>query len=186
MKRILLLLSFLIISIPGYAQNSIGFETQIYPAGTVPGIRFDLGITSDLNFTSRIAYNITDRRDWGEHENEEGEGPGFSLGLEQRSFLSKNLFLHIRSDFWFLEIDWIDRPSGPELCGALSCINRKGSTDVIVFQPTIGLAYQVPLSDKLFVKPTLSFGYEINAKTDGEPVGKGAIVLGGFQLGLKL
>lgn len=158
----------------------------MYPAGTVPGVRFDLGISSNLNITSRIAYNITDRRDWGEHEKEDGGGPGFSVGLERTGFLIENLFLHARTDLWFLEIDWIDRPSGPELCGALSCINRMGSTDVIVFQPTIGLAYQLSLSDKLFVKPALSFGYEVNAKTDGEPVGEGAILLGEFQFGFRM
>lgn len=187
MKRALLLITFLIISFSGNAQTSIGFETQVYPAGAITGLRFDLAITSNLNITSRLAYNVTDRRDWGEHENEEGEGPGFSLGIEKTDFLDiKNLSLNVRSDFWFLEIDWTDRPTGPALCGALPCPSRVGSTDIIVFQPTIGLAYSMPLSDKIFVKPAISFGYEINVKTEGEPVGEGAILLGGFHFGFRL
>ncbi len=180
--KCLILLSLILIGVPAFAQTSLGMEMQAYPAGIVPGIRFDLGISDQLNLTSRIGYNFTDRRNWGEHDNEEGAGPGFGLGLERTGFLAQNLSLHARTDLWFMDIDWSDPYSGPILCGALPCPDEIGKTSIVILQPTIGIGYSIPFSNRYFVKPSLSFGYEINIKTEGEEVGQGAILLVGFQL----
>lgn len=182
MKKVLSLFLFCVSS-SLQAQTSIGIETQAYPAGVVPGIRFDLGLTNNFNITSRIGYNFTDRRDWGEHDNEEGGGPGFSLGAEWTGFLMENLSIHARSDLWFMEIDW-RRDIG--FCNLTKCIvtNQEfGETSITVLQPTIGLGYTIPFSNHYFIKPSLSFGYEINVKIEGEDVGQGAILLVGIQLG---
>ncbi|MBO6523262.1 MAG: hypothetical protein JJ971_05505 [Balneolaceae bacterium] len=179
----LLLFFLLFIGIPTYAQTSLGIEAQAYPAGVVPGLRFDLGISETLTLTSRIGYNFTDRRDWGEHDNEEGGGPGFSLGFERTGFLTEKLSVYARTDLWFMDIDWRDTqyicPVAPP-CGN---IESAGATNITVLQPTLGIGYSFPLSGNYFVKPSLSFGYEINVKTDGEDVGQGPILLAGFQLG---
>ncbi|MFV1883820.1 MAG: hypothetical protein ACMZ7B_04990 [Balneola sp.] len=183
MKKLLLVYFLALISTPVIAQTSFGIETQAYPAGLVPGIRVDLGLINNFTITSRIGYNFTDRRDWGEHDNEEGGGPGLSLGIERRGFLTENLSVHARADLWFMEIDWRDLYSGPALCGATPCPDETGETSITVFQPTIGLGYTIPFSNSYFIKPSLSFGYEINVKTEGVDVGQGAILLVGFQLG---
>ncbi len=182
MKK-LLLLPFLLFSLSTIAQTSIGVEGQVYPAGIIPGIRFDLGLTENLNLTSRIGYNFADRRDWGKHDNEEGGGPGFSLGLERTGFLTENLSINARTDLWFMDIDWRDTEYICPIVPPCENINFTGSSEVTVFQPTIGLAYIFPITDRFFIKPSLSFGYEINVKTEGDPVGEGAILLLGFQFG---
>lgn len=182
MKK-LLVIPILFISISSLAQRSIGIETQTYPAGIIPSIRFDVGISENLNFNSRIGYNFTDRRDWGKHDNEKGGGFGFGLGIEKTNFLTENLSLNFRTDLWFMEIDWKDTKT---ICGIVPpCFKMpiSGETNIVVLQPTLGLAYQLPISDQFFLKPSLSFGYEVNVKTEGEPVGEGAILLIGVQFG---
>jgi len=165
-------------AICGYAQSSegswqIGFEGQVYPAGVIPGLRIshDLAERTELNF--RIAMNIADRGDNGEHDQEEGEGPGFSFGA--RRFLADNhekWFVGLRADVWFLEIDWQDT------------VNRmaSGTTDITVFQPTVEAGYRFGDHKHWSFTPALALGYEINVKTDGEDVGEGAILLGGLSV----
>lgn len=179
--RKMLLLFFLLVSGAAYSQKSIGFEVQAYPAGIVPGLRFDIPITSSSVFTSRAGYNFTDRRDWGEHDNEEGRGPGFSLGFIRKNIFTDNLNLHIRSDLWFMEIDWEDE----RCCGRPPCTSPivSGSTSITILQPTIGLDYNFEFSPNALLRPSVSFGYEINVKTEGEDVGEGAILLLGLNLG---
>ncbi len=178
-------LFFFVLIIPGplLAQHQLGFETQAYPAGIVPGLRVDLQITTRAVLTGRIGYNFTNRRDWGRHHNEEGGGPGFSLGYEYKSVFSNNVRLHLRSDLWFLDIDW--EKKDPVVCFTDPCnqITINGNSDVIVLQPTLGISYQAGLTDQLFLRPSVSLGYEINIHTEGEAVGEGAIFLVGINLG---
>ena len=133
MKK-LFILPLLLISVSTFAQTSIGVETQAYPAGIIPGIRIDLGLTDYLNLTSRIGYNFADRRDWGKHDNEEGGGPGFGLGIERTGFLTENLSIHARTDLWFMDIDWRDPYTGPALCGALPCPDETGTSEITILQ----------------------------------------------------
>ncbi|GAB5407640.1 MAG: hypothetical protein BalsKO_00050 [Balneolaceae bacterium] len=184
MKK-LLTLPFLLLSISSLAQTSVGIETQAYPAGIIPGIRFDVEITQNLNLNSRVGYNFTDRRDWGKHDNEQGGGVGFGLGIERTGFHTKNLSLNLRTDLWLLDIDWRNSELYCNVIGSFGPCTElisTGKSKVTILQPTIGLAYTLPVSDRFFLKPSLSFGYEINVKTDGEEVGEGAILLVGVQL----
>ena len=187
--RTILLLFFLSVSSAVFSQKSIGFEVQAYPAGVVPGLRFDILITSNSVFTSRAGYNFTDRRDWGKHDNEEGGGPGFSIGLIRKDVFTDDLNLHIRSDLWFMNIDWeelryIGCPEGFNCTQTLDAIPTlvTGTTNVTIFQPTIGLDYNFELNPNVLLRPSVSFGYEINVKTEGEDVGEGAILLLGLNL----
>jgi hypothetical protein len=189
---------FLILSsINAYAQTSLGVETQGYPAGITFGMRLDVMVTEDLNVTSRFGYNRTNRRDWGKNDTEKGEGLGFSIGVEKQNILIENLFLHIRADFWFLEIAWSDfdeelyeeQCTGPliTLDDQIQCTAfTRGSSDIIVFQPTVGVGYRIDFENQTFLKPGISFGWEQNIKTDGKEVGQGPILLGGFVLGFDL
>jgi len=165
------------------AQNSISLETQVYPAGIIPGIRFDLNLSDNSFLTSGIGYNFTDRQDFGKNDNEEGGGPGFSLGYARANFFTENLTAHIRTDLWFMDIDWEQK--GLIICDPTACPNAvtRGTTEITVLQPTLGLGYNLILSENLFLKPNLSFGYEINIKTKGREVGEGAILLGGLSFG---
>lgn len=189
----LLCLAFLLLSISTQAQNSISLETQAYPAGVIPGIRFDVFFSNDLFFNSRIGYNLTNRRDWGKHDNEKGGGPGFSLGFERSNFLKNNFSLNLRSDFWIMKIDWENyeyRTCEPgDICPQVLNAQRfttSGTSSIIIFQPTLSTGYYIPLRKSMFIKPTLSFGYEINISTSTEPVGEGAIFLVGVQFGYTL
>lgn len=176
LKITLVLLFILSSSVPkGYAQSSphLGAEAQVYPAGIILGVRggVDLGNQQELNV--RLVYNITDRQDFGKHDNEEGEGPGFGVGY--RYYLLNKLegfFIGGRADLFFLEIDW--RDDNPL---------REGRTDIIVLQPTAEVGYDLLKNNPAWsLFPTLSFGVEINVDTDGEPVGEGAILLGGLNV----
>ncbi|MEQ9308212.1 MAG: hypothetical protein RLN90_02085 [Balneolaceae bacterium] len=181
----LFVLSLLFLSLTAQAQTSIGIESHIYPAGVIPSIRYDLGITENLTFNSRIGYKFTNRSDWGKRDNEEGRGFGFGLGFEQTNFLAENLSLNFRTDLWFMNIDWYEERifDCPENANCAPYLSGTGSTDVLVLQPSLGFAYQFPVSKQFFFKPSLSFGYEINVHTEGEEVGGGAILLLGVQFG---
>lgn len=182
MKQILFVISVLFTSTL-FAQNSIQLETQAYPAGIIPGVRFDFNIGNNSYLTSRIGYNFTDRQDFGKNDNEEGGGPGFGIGYVRSDFISSDLSVHIRTDLWFMDIDWRDSQT---ICGTVSpCFEQgiNGTSEIIILQPTVGIEYMIPSSTNLFLKPSLSFGYEINIKTKGREVGEGAILLIGLSLG---
>ncbi len=189
MKQILFL-ALLLFPVSLVGQNSISIETRAYPAGIIPGIRADIQLTKNSSITTQAAYNFTNRRDWGKHDNEEGGGPGFGIGYTYSGIFTENLNLTIRSDFWSMNIDWEDfrhEPCPPDqICPqTLDAVPRRvtGNSSIVVFQPTIGAEYKIKLPNKLHFKPSLSFGYEINIKTEGEDVGEGAILLAGFSLG---
>ncbi len=150
-----------------------GPEVQIYPAGIIAGVQGRSVIDDASEVTFRVAYNTTDRQDFGEHDDETGGGPGFGMGW-RRYFGPDHTewLLGGRIDFWFLEIDWEDDPPASV---------QKGSTDVIVLQPTVEGGYTFALDGGWRFDLTLSVGAEINIEEDGDDVGEGAIGLLGFS-----
>jgi hypothetical protein len=109
----------------------------------------------------------------GKHDNEEGGGPGFSLGYRYYFLVRPHgFFLGARSDVWHLNIDW-----------------RQGTTfgnsKVWVVQPTLEIGYMFLINDELFISPCIANGAEINVKTQGQPVGEGFITLVGISAGWK-
>jgi hypothetical protein len=179
MKKLLILISvFLFAFIPEQASaqvrlSDIGVEFQAYPAGLQPGIRADLGLGQRENLNLRVGYNFVNRRNWGVHFDEYGGGPGFSLGY--RHYFQdgqSGLFLGGRTDFWFVDIDWVDE--GP--------LGLFGTTETVILQPTVegGWLFQFA-GKKLAIAPNLAFGREINIVTKGEEVGQGWIFLAGFM-----
>jgi len=149
----------------------IGIEIQAYPTGIIPGVRLEKYINSNSSLNLRLGYQLIDHRDLGVHENEEGSGYGVSLAY--RRFFKpghKGLSLALRTDLWFNEIDWTD-----ELLS--------GTSKITVLQPTLMGEYAIQVGPSIVVTPSLSFGYEWNVSTDGEPTGEGAIVLLGCTFG---
>ena len=152
---------------PGHPQqsSSIGLELRAYPAGFIPALRLSQN-AGDLDLLLTLGYNDTDRRDWGEHQDETGGGWGLGAGARVRfAEHGSGWIVGARADLWFMEIDWTD----PE---------DQDSTDITVLMPTLEGGYQWIVGEgRWLLEATLSAGAEINLKTQGEEVGEGAIVL---------
>ena len=156
--------------------RTAGPSLQAYPAGFITGVRLGYGLRPSDAIAVYAAYNTTDRRDWGEQDNEEGGGPGF--GIAWRHYWGANqsgLHAGVRVDLWFLGIDWRDRRANLEAAG---------ETDITVLQPTVqaGYTYLLGSQQRWQVAGTVALGREVNVRTDGEDVGQGAILLGGVGL----
>src|SRR5690554_6457462 len=164
------------------AQHSIGVDAQFYPTGIIPTLRFDYQLHNNSYLNIRAGYNFTDRQDSGKQDNEKGGGFGFGFGYEYKSFLINNLSLSLNTNLWFMEINWEE--TIPH-CGVIPPCGEmvlKQSSDIATLQPAIGLAYQMNLNKSLSLKPSLSYGYDLNIKTKGHPVGDGSIFLVGLNI----
>lgn len=174
-----LIILFITLSCHSFAQNvqkqnkDIGIEIQQYPTGFLFGLKLELGLKAHHAIDFRLGYNSLDHEDFGVHDSEIGGGFGGSIGYRYYfNPLHKGFFLGARSDLWFNDIDWQD------------IINNNTISDnssVIVLQPTLISGYSFLLKDHFVLTPTLAFGAEINIKTEGEPVGEGAIFLWGLN-----
>ncbi len=146
-------------------------EIQAYPAGVIPGLQLRRYPTSEDMVYFHVAANLTERNDWGEHDDESGSGFGGGVGW-RRSLASipggTGWLYGARVDLWSLEIDW--RDPGP----------REGTTDVLVLQPTVEAGYGWTLNSGSRVELMIGLGAEINVDTDGEDVGEGTIALVGI------
>jgi len=160
------------------AQNNksfdVGLEVQFYPTGIIPGLHFEYGLSDKDGLLGRIGYNIVDHRDLGIQDDEKGGGFGISLGY-RRYFKAdrKGFFLGARTDLWFNKIDWKENPN---------LVNEvAGRTEITVLQPTgeVGYVFNLKKEGWSFV-PSIALGAEINIKTEGRPVGEGAVLLLGF------
>lgn len=177
-------LPLLLLLFAGFCQAQSGpfdvnFEFQAYPAGLIPGLRLEKGFAEKNVVSLRLGYQIIDHQDFGKHDDETGNGYGFTLGY--RRFFKENyqgLTLGLRNDFWWNEIDWVTKADfGPD---------ETGTTDIIVVQPTAELGYTMQFGESWVFTPTLSLGFEVNVKTEGEPTGEGTILLLGVIIGKRL
>lgn len=156
------------------AGLEIGIEVQAYPTGIIPGVRIEKYLNSNSSLNFRVGYQIIDHRDLGVQENEEGTGYGVSMAY--RRFLGsdyKGLSLAFRTDLWFNEIEWQNG-------------RAEGISNITVVQPTIMGEYSFRPTSNISITPSLSFGWEWNATTDGAPTGEGAILLLGVSFGMGL
>jgi len=177
MRKILVVLylslSFIICA---QAQRDISIEFQLYPTGVIPTLSYDHGLGASSAFTVRLGANIFDHRDLGVHQGEEGSGFGGSIGYKKYLGSTRDgLFWRVRNDLWFNNVDWFDiGPADQRI---------EGKTAITVLQPTASIGYTILTSTEIVISPSLSFGYEWNVKTSGEPTGEGTIVLLGVQIG---
>ena len=151
-----------------------GLAVQGYPAGVILNGRFSYFYKPNQSVGIYLGYNITNRRDWGEHDNEQGSGAG--VGLAWRYYFKEKdvngFHAGIRTDMWFLTIDW-EQDTGQE-----------GETEISVLQPTAQFGYSFfPADRRVAFELNASLGAEINILTRGEDVGEGAIFLVGFSFG---
>lgn len=147
------------------------FEVQAYPTGVIPGVRYEWETSTQDQWFARLAYNFTDRSDFGEHDDESGGGPGIGFGW--RHWLNQNhseWHYGARLDIWDLEIDWEE--DGPP--------SGEGKTDILVMQPSGELGYSWHTTGGSRIDLTAGLGVEVNVDTGGEDVGEGIIVLGGI------
>lgn len=146
-------------------------ELRLYPTGQIVGggVQTDVGNTGQAGVL--IVYNRARRGDNGRHADE--RGGGFGIGTFYDHYVASNRLgwsLGGRFDVFALGIDYRDD-------------TRQGRSDVIVLQPTVGAAYSVPVdSNRLVARFGLDVGAELNARTRGAEVGKGAIVLFSVRL----
>ena len=154
-----------------------GLAVQGYPAGVILNGHMSYYFRDNQVGTLYIGYNLTNRRDWGEHDDERGGGAG--AGLAWRLFFNGNgkesgWFTGVRTDIWFLTIDW-EEDTGQE-----------GETEVSVLQPTAQIGYSFsPTDSRLVFDVSASLGAEFNILTRGEDVGQGAIFLLGISGGYR-
>lgn len=159
----------LFIGIEIQAQHSFGPEIQLYPTGIIPGLRYEYQ-DNQMSYHLRAGYQLIDHRDLGVQDDETGTGYGVSIGASRYlKSMNSSLRAGLRIDYWRNSIDWETAPNS-------------GTSEIQVIQPTLLVEYPVSLSQKIRLLPSLSFGYEINACTEGEPVGEGAIVLLGVSM----
>ena len=155
----------------------VGVKGQWYPAGLIYGIQIEYQFKPHHGLHVLVGYNDTDRKDFsGLNDNEEGGGPGFSVGY--RYYLKEDnsgFFGGVRTDFWFMDIDWMDANSTP----------TTGTTTITVFQPTFEMGYQLLINEKTTLGAFLGLGREINIVSNGEDVGQGGITLIGINLGMR-
>lgn len=153
----------------------LALEVEAYAAGVITTVAGHFPISEHEVISLRAGWNETDRHDFGEHDDEDGGGPGVGAGF--RYYVGERYagwLFGCRVDVWFLDIDWADDgPPGPP---------RSGSSDVVVLQPTIEAGYCFPLGEHCRLDLTLALGSEMNLDTDGEEVGEGGILLGGLGL----
>lgn len=143
----------------------LGVEFQVYPSGGVFTARGSILLDDNDALFGYLGYNLAERGDNGEHASEDGGGPG--LGVAWRHYLGEGrLGWHfgIRSDVWFMDIDWTDP-------------NDSGRTHIVVLQPTAQGGYTFRMGGDWVIDVGASIGAEVNVDTDGSPVGEGAILL---------
>jgi len=158
-------------------DRELGVEVQLYPTGVVNAVGAKIPLGDDASLTFRAGYNSADRDDNGEHADEQGGGPGVSIGYRRMLFdADRGWFAGARADVWLLEIDWIDMPGSPG--------ETRGTSDVIVLQPTAAIGYRQPFGkDRQWnFEPAVSLGVEWNVDTDGADVGQGLILLVGASV----
>ncbi len=154
-------------------NNGFGPEIQAYPTGIIPGVVWYKKISPKSFIHVRLGYNYIRHGDAGLHQDERGDGWGGSLGYDRRiKIRGLNWMVGARCDLWRNNLEWQNNIGGPN--------HVSGISDVTVLQPTVRISYPIK-SGNNFLQPTLSFGSEINIKTQGEDVGEGLILLIGLS-----
>ncbi|HEX9793618.1 MAG TPA: hypothetical protein VGC54_06505 [Planctomycetota bacterium] len=151
-----------------------GGEVQVYPTGTIVGVRGEADFGGGEMVSVRAGYNFADREDNGNHDAERGGGPGWGFGYRHYADADGSGWLYGgRLDLWLLDIDWRDRIGK-------SNRQRRGTTEATVLMPTVEGGYAFSFSNGWRLDFALGVGAEINIDENGESVGDGAILLGGF------
>jgi hypothetical protein len=157
----------------GYKTIDVGAEFQDYYRGnmTCLHLAYNFPIHSGIQF--RVGYNKSNWKGAGLHDNEEGQGPVFSLGYRYYTLVRPHgFFFGAHLDFSRLTIDWRE--------GAIT-----GTSKISALQPTIELGYMFLINDMVFITPSVGTGIQTNLKTEGQKVGDGSVFTTGISAGWK-
>ena len=181
MRSVLCFLS-LIIVIASVGQTEIGPRIEAYPAGVISNLQVSIFSGEKSAWNIKAGYNLTDRKDFGEFDNEEGGGLGF--GGDYRYYFksgNKGFYAEAGVELWFMKIDWLSRSDD------IAIPDITGQTDITVLQPTIGVGYQLRSQNNNWAATLgLTVGREVNIKTKGESVGQGGITIGTISITRRL
>ena len=147
MKKItgLLIAVFFTTFLFGQKSWGLGIEVQAYPTGILPGLRIEKNFSERHAAHLRLGANIFDHRHLGKHYIEKGIGYGFTLGYKRYFQPShQGLFLGIRNDVWFNNVEWRKNTKMPPLAG---------TTKITVIQPTIEGGYTFVKNNLFFAHP---------------------------------
>jgi hypothetical protein len=157
----------------GYKTIDVGAEFQWYPKGYIYDLHLAYNFPIHYSIQAHVGYNKSNWKEKGIHDNEEGGGPGFSLGYRYYFLVRPHgFFLGARADMWRLFIDWRQG------------INN-GRSKVWALQPTAEMGYMFLINDLFFISPSIAAGIQTNIKTEGQAVGDGSVILVGFSAGWK-
>jgi len=144
-------------------------------------LRAEKLMSTKSTFGIYASYNKADRKDFGEHQNEEGDG--FGAGLVYKRFVvqdSSGFYIGLENFVWILEIDWTDATTN-------NAFSFAGTTDILVLQPAVNFGYKyVPESRNWYAEVGFAFGTEINVKTRGSEVGQGGISMVTASAGFRM
>jgi Protein of unknown function (DUF3575) len=157
----------------GYKTVDVGGEFQHYGKGFIAVVHLAYNARIHHSVQLRIGYNKSDWKDEGEHDNEEGGGPGLSIGYRYYFPVRPHgFFLGVRTDYYRLSIDWRQA-------------NVSGKSKINVFQPSFEMGYMLLINDMFFITPTIGAGVQANVTTNGESCGDGFLFLPGVSAGWK-
>ena len=157
----------------GYKTIDAGGEFQYYSKGYIAALHLAYNFPIHHSIQLRVGYNKSNWKDKGRHDDEEGGGPGFSLGYRYYFLVRPHgFFLGARVDWWRLNIDWREGISA-------------GKSKISVLQPSLEMGYMILINDEFFISPSLAAGVQTNMRTEGEAVGDGFIFLTGISMGWK-
>lgn len=157
----------------GYKTIDVGGEFQWYPKGYIYAVHLAYNFPIHHSFQARIGYNKSNWKDEGMHNNEEGGGPGFSLGYRYYFLVRPHgFFLGAHTDLWRLSIDWRQG-------------TYNGRSKIWALQPTAEMGYMFLINDMFFISPSIAAGLQTNIKTEGPSVGHGSVILVGISTGWK-
>ncbi len=161
---------------PSRPYSSLAFEFQAYWTGIIPGFTYERFLTDRDAVHVRLGHQTIRHEDFGEHDDERGNGFGGTLGY--RRYWPNGLSVGVRVDLWANQLDWTDNIGQAN--------QRTGRTDVTVLQPVVEGAWRKFFAGRWFVQPSAALGAEINIQTDGEDTGQGFIYLLGVSVGRSL
>jgi len=158
----------------GYRTTDIGGEFQWYPSGSISSIHLAFNSRMHHSILLQFGYNKANRGDNGEKDDEKGEGWGGAIGYRYyfRPYPHK-FFIGAKTGIWKMKIDWAQDI-------------RTGETKTLTVQPVFEVGYTFVINDQAFITPSISNGFEFNAKTEGEKVGQGFVTLLGLSVGIRL
>ena len=157
----------------GYKTIDVGAEFLSSSKGHTATLHLAYNFPVHHALLLRAGYNSSKWKATGKHDNEEGNGPGASLGYRYYFLVRPHgFFLGARADVWRLTIDWRQ--------GATT-----GKSKIWTLQPTAEIGYMILINDMFFISPTICGGVQTNIKTDGQEVGDGFIPQFGLSVGWK-